>query len=103
MDWYDRKNRRTIGPAVLVENLTGTASAPPPLLTANERRIEHLRRKGLLTFRTALELRRSTIAERQEPRKTPKPAGHGAWPTLCEVKLWEKKHNYGHYVSTGLR
>ena len=71
MDWYDRKNRRTIGPAVLVENLTGTASAPPPLLTANERRIEHLRRKGLLTFRTALELRRSTIAERQEPEKNP--------------------------------
>jgi|GEM_PF-2710374 len=70
MDWYDRKNRRTIGPAVLVENLTGTASAPP-LLTANERRIEHLRRKGLLTFRTALELRRSTIAERQEPEKNP--------------------------------
>lgn len=70
MDWYDRKNRRTIGPAVLVENLTGTASAPP-LLTANERRIEHLRRKGLLTFRTALELRRSTIAERREPEKNP--------------------------------
>lgn len=71
IDWYDRKNRRTIGPAVLVENLTAPASAPPPLLTANERRIEHLRRRGLLKFRTALELRRSTIAERSGPEKNP--------------------------------
>lgn len=58
MRWYDRKNRRTLGPSILVENLTGTASGPPPLLTANERRIEHLRRKGLLRFRTALDIYR---------------------------------------------
>ncbi len=70
MGWYDRKNRDQ-RPPVLLENLTGTASAPPPLLTANERRIKSLKRAGLLTFRTALELQRSTAAERSEPAINP--------------------------------
>lgn len=63
MDWYDRKNRQaTRPPAVLTENIL---PAVPPFLTAEERRIEHLRRKGHLKFRTALELyreRRGTTA-----------------------------------------
>lgn len=71
MAWYDRKNRHTIRPALLIENLTAPASAPPPLLTANERRIESLRRHGLLKFQTALELRRLAAAERHSPEKNP--------------------------------
>jgi len=56
MAWYDRKNRRTRQPPpVLTENILPTV---PPFLTADERRIEHLRRKGHLKFRSALDIYR---------------------------------------------
>ncbi len=70
MRWYDIKNRDPRHP-VLLENLTGTAGASPPLLTAKERRIESMKRAGLLTFHTALELRRSTAAEQSKPATNP--------------------------------
>ena len=69
MAWYDRKNRRILQPPpVLTENILPTV---PPFLTAEERKIEHLRRKGLLKFRTARELRRLETAERSGPEKNP--------------------------------
>ncbi|MFA5408708.1 MAG: hypothetical protein WC343_08065 [Bacilli bacterium] len=56
MDWYDRRNRRNVQPPpVLTENILPTI---PYYQTADERRIEHLRRKGHLKFRTALEIYR---------------------------------------------
>lgn len=61
MAWYDRKNRENIKPVVvLTENILPTV---PYCQTADERRIEHLRRKGHLKFRTALEIYR----ERKPP------------------------------------
>ena len=69
MDWYDRRNRRNVRPPpVLTENILPTV---PYFQTAEERRIEHLRRKGLLKFRTARELRRLEAAERSSPEKNP--------------------------------
>lgn len=56
MAWYDRRNRRNVRPPpVLTENILPTI---PYYQTAEERRIEHLRRKGHLKFRTALEIYR---------------------------------------------
>lgn len=69
MAWYDRRNRRNVRPPpVLTENILPTV---PPLMLANDRRIEHLRRRGLLKFRTARELRRLDAAERSGPEKNP--------------------------------
>jgi hypothetical protein len=61
MAWYDRKNRQNIKPVVVMsENLLPTV---PYCQTVEERRIEHLRRKGHLKFRSALEIYR----ERKPP------------------------------------